>query len=155
MENKKPLMRHKAIIPLSREHHHTLLLCWKIRKGFSKGVAPERMKRYTDWFFESHILPHFKIEEAYLFPILGSEDEMVKRALAEHRRLERLFQDDRDLVKSLNHIEDELEKHVRFEERELFTKIQEQATPEQLALVEEHHGPEGKFQENTEDEFWK
>ena len=155
MEKKKPLKRHKAIIPLSREHHHTLLLCCKIRKGFSNGVEPERMKRYTDWFFESHILPHFKIEEAYLFPILGSEDEMVKRALAEHRRLERLFQDDRDLVKSLNHIEEELEKHVRFEERELFTKIQEQATPEQLALVEEHHGPEGKFQENTEDEFWK
>lgn len=155
MEKKKPLKRHKAIIPLSREHHHTLLLCWKIRKGFSKEVAPERMKRYADWFFENHILPHFRIEEAYLFPILGNENEMVKRALAEHRRLERLFRDDKEIVRSLSLIEEELEKHVRFEERELFMKIQEQATPEQLALVEEHHGIEGKFQENTEDEFWK
>lgn len=155
MEKKKPLKRHKAIIPLSREHHHTLLLCWKIRKGFSKDVSPERMKGYSDWFFENHVLPHFKIEETYLFPILGNDDEMVRRALAEHRRLERLFREKKELVKALNHIEEELEKHVRFEERELFMKIQEVATPEQLALVEEHHGPEEKFQDNTEDEFWK
>src|SRR5690606_2395597 len=110
MEKKKPLKRHKAIIPLSREHHHTLLLCWKIRKGFSKGVAPERMKRYADWFFEAHVLPHFRIEEEYLFPVLGNEDEMVKRALAEHRRLERLFREEKEIVKALNHIEEELER---------------------------------------------
>lgn len=153
MEKKKPLKRHKAIIPLSREHHHTLLLCWKIRKGISKDVAIDRIKRYSDWFFESHILPHFKIEETYLFPIMGKDNEMVKKALAEHRRLERLFREENDIQRSLSLIEEELEKHVRFEERELFMKIQEVATPEQLALVEEHHGPE-KFQENTEDEFW-
>lgn len=150
---RKPLKRHKSIQPLSREHHHTLLLCWKIRKGFSKGVAPERMKRYSDWFFEHHVLPHFKIEETYLFPVLGKEHEMVKKALAEHRRLERLFREEKDIEKSLSLIEEEMEKHVRYEERELFKEIQAQATEEQLAIVEENHKEE-KFQDNTEDEFW-
>lgn len=153
MEARKPLKRHKSIQPLSRDHHHTLLLCWKIRKGFTKGVALERMKKYSDWFFEAHVLPHFKIEETYLYPVLGKEHEMVKRGLADHRRLERLFREDKELEKSLSLIEEEMERHVRFEERELFPKIQEQATEEQLALVEEHHKDE-KFQDNEEDTFW-
>ena len=35
----KPQKRHKALQPLSREHHHGLLLSWKIRTGFSKDIA--------------------------------------------------------------------------------------------------------------------
>ncbi|WP_029035657.1 hemerythrin domain-containing protein [Salinimicrobium terrae] len=151
---KKPIKRDKNIQPLSRDHHHTLLLCWKIRKGFSKGVAPNRMKTYSDWFFESHVLPHFKIEEKYLFPVLGEDHDMIKRALAEHRRLERLFKDEKDIVRSLSLIEEELELHVRYEERELFNEIQKQARPEQLEVILEVHKDE-RFQENTSDEFWK
>ena len=154
MEKKKPIKRDKNIQPLSRDHHHTLLLCWKIRKGFSKGVSPERMKIYSDWFFDSHVLPHFKIEEEYLFPVLGANHEMVKRALAEHRRLERLFRDDKEITRSLSLIEEELEGHVRYEERELFNEIQKQASEEQLKVITEVHKDE-RFQENTEDEFWK
>ena len=78
---------------------------------------------------------------------------MVKRALAEHQRLKRLFGDKTEIEKSLSLIEEELEAHVRFEERILFNKIQQEATKEQLALISEKHTG-GKFQENTEDEFW-
>lgn len=112
------------------------------------------MKTYTDWFFDSHVLPHFKIEEKFLFPVLGQEHEMVKRALAEHRRLERLFRDDKEITRSLSLIEEELELHVRYEERELFNEIQKQATQEQLEVITEVHKDE-RFQENTVDEFWK
>lgn len=150
---KKPIKRDPNLQPLSRDHHHTLLLCWKIRKGFSKNVAPERIKAYSDWFFEAHILPHFKIEEKYLFPVLGKEDAMVKRALAEHRRLKRLFREEKEVEKALNHIEEELDQHVRFEERELFGRIQAAATHEQLALIKQHH-KDDKFRENATDEFW-
>lgn len=151
---RKPIKRDKSIQPLSRDHHHTLLLCWKIRKGFSNGIATERIKKYADWFFENHVLPHFKIEEAYLFPILGKENEMVKKALADHRRLKRLFKNDNKVERSLSLIEEELERHVRYEERELFNEIQKSASKEQLAIIAEIH-TDGKFQENTEDEFWK
>lgn len=153
MEN-KPIKRDKNIQPLSRDHHHTLLLCWKIRQGFAKGIDPDRMKTYTDWFFESHVLPHFKIEEEYLFPILGKEDALVKKALAEHRRLEKLFKDEEDVENSLHLIEEELNLHVRFEERELFNRIQEVATEKQLELIKQHHKDE-KFQDNSSDQFWK
>ncbi len=90
---KKPIKRDKNIQPLSRDHHHTLLLCWQIRKGYSKEVSPERIKSYTDWFFENHVLPHFEIEEKYLFPVRGENKDLGKKALAEHWRLKRLFRD--------------------------------------------------------------
>lgn len=149
-----PIKRDKAIQPFSREHHHNLLLCWKIRTGISKGVAASRMKKYTDWFFEEHILPHFKLEEKYLFPVLGKEHKLVKKALAEHRRLARLFNEKKAVGKSLSLIEEELDAHVRFEERVLFNEIQQAATDDQLKTIKEEH-TDVKFEENTEDEFWK
>ena len=152
--NSKPLKRHKALQPLSREHHHGLLLSWKIRSGFSKNIETERIKIYADWFFENHLVPHFDLEEAHLFPILEEDNELIKRALAEHRRLKRLFTDAKDPLKSLHKIEEELEQHIRFEERILFPEIQKAATEAELALIEEIHHEEG-FEDKLDDEFWR
>lgn len=154
MKNKKPIKRDKAIQAFSREHHHSLLLSWKIRTGISKGISSARIKRYADWFFAEHIQPHFELEEKYLFPILGTEHKLVKKALAEHRRLTRLFKRKKEIDRSLSLIEEELESHVRFEERVLFNEIQQIATLEELQTAQKMHRDE-KFVENTEDEFWK
>ena len=150
----KPIKRNKLLQPLSREHHHSLLLSWKIRTGFKKNIEPERIKKYADWFFHHHVRPHFEIEEKYIFPILGMDQELVKQAMAEHRRLIRLFSDNDEIEKSLSLLEEELERHIRFEERVLFNEIQQIATDEQLEVFDQHHN-EQSFQENTEDEFWK
>ena len=148
------MKRNDFLQPLSREHHQSLLLSWKIRTGLNKNVGTARIKKYADWFFKEHIQPHFKIEEKYIFPVLGDTHELVKRALAEHRRLTRLFEEKDGSDKTLGLIEQALESHIRFEERVLFNKIQDVATPKQLALIAKHHA-ETKFQENTEDEFWR
>lgn len=154
MEKEKPIKRHTALQPLSREHHHTLLLCWKIRQGFSKGVETHRIKRYADWFFENHIQPHFRDEEEHIFPILGNENPLVKKAIGEHRKLSRLFRDNEETEKSLSLIEEMLDSHIRFEERVLFNEIQQIARQEQLDLITSLHD-ENKFVDNTEDEFWR
>lgn len=154
MKKQAPLKRDKALQPVSHDHHHGLLLCWKIRTGISKNVAPQRMKIYTDWFFKTHLIPHFELEESLLFPILGTNHALIKKALAEHRRLKRLFEAESDLIKNLSLIEEELEQHIRFEERILFGEIQKLASTEELELVEQTHTKE-KFLDNTQDEFWK
>jgi iron-sulfur cluster repair protein YtfE (RIC family) len=154
MEKRDPIKRHKSIQPLSRAHHHGLLLCWKIRQGFQKKVATERIKSYADWFWKDHLIGHFKEEETYLFPILGKEHEWVKKALADHRRIKRLFKDKNDPVKSLNKIEEELESHIRFEERVLFNEIQAAANEEQLRELNEHLNQDTYF-EKWEDKFWE
>jgi len=150
----KPIKRHEAIQPLSREHHQGLLLCWKIRKGFEKEVAPKRMKNYTDWFWENQLQEHFKIEEKYVFPILGTKNLLVQQALEEHEHLAALFRQDTEIPFALEMIKNDLEGHIRFEERLLFNKIQEEASVEELQHIQQHHEKEiscGVW----EDEFWK
>jgi len=153
MEKPKPLKRHKSIVPLSKDHHQALLLCWKIRTGFKKKIAPQRIKSYSNWFWINHIQPHFNIEEKYVFPVLGNEHDLIKRALAEHRSLKELFESETDINKNLSLIEEELENHVRFEERILFGEIQKVATDEELKNIEKYH--QDNFCDDWEDEFWK
>lgn len=149
----KPIKRHTAIQPFSRDHHFGLLFSWKIRKGFSKNIPLERMTRFADWFYKHEIKPHFDDEEKYLFPVLEEGHEMVERALKEHRRIVRLFKDKKDPERSLHRLEEELPAHIRFEERVLFNEIQKIATPEQLAKIEEiHQEPEERSE--YDDEFW-
>lgn len=139
MDRPPPLKRLKALIPLSHDHHHGLWLSLKIRTGFKKGVTPSRIKKYTDWFFEKHLLPHFELEERHVFPILGDKNELVKRALSEHRKLCRLFHTQQEVERNLVLIEENLESHIRFEERILFNEVQKVATQEELERVATTH----------------
>lgn len=154
MEKKKPIKRHEALKTLSREHHHGLLLCWKIRQGIKFEVEPERMKRYTDWFKAKYLYPHFEAEEEHVFPVLGFEDPLVKKALAEHRRLKRLFNQNSEIFKALCLIEEELDKHIRFEERVLFNEVQQLATSKQFEEIEAKHHGIAFSDDEWEDHFW-
>lgn len=153
MNNQEPIKRHDALRVFSVEHHYALLLCWKIKTGFAKNVSPERIKAYTDWFYKNHLIPHFVLEEKYIFPILPPKNELVKQALEEHKQLKKLFTAKTNIEKSLKQIQKELDKHVRFEERILFKEIEAVATAEELEKIKEIHGEE-KFKENKEDVFW-
>ena len=154
MESKKPIKRHKALKPLSREHHHGLLLCWKIRQGLKLEVEPQRMKNYTDWFKLQYLYPHFEAEEEFVFPVLGAENQLVKKALSEHRRLKRLFNKKTEIFKALNLIEEELDEHIRYEERVLFNEIQQIASPEQFQEIEEKHHAIAFSDDEWDDHFW-
>ena len=147
-----PIKRHKSLQPVRREHHHGLLLSWKIREGFKRHVAVGRIKKYTDWFWEEHLNAHFEFEEKYLFPVLGKDHILIKRALREHRRLKRLFNATDNIERNLSLIEDELASHIRFEERELFQELQAVASTEILKDIEEAHSK--NIIEEWTDEFW-
>jgi iron-sulfur cluster repair protein YtfE (RIC family) len=149
----EPIKRHLSLQPLSRDHHFGLLMCFKIREGFRRNVEPERIKRYADWFWQHHLVPHFITEEKYVFPILGNEHPLVNQALAEHRHLQQLFERKEDVSDTMSQIEEALEAHIRFEERVLFNEIQKIATPDQLAECARYH--HGAFEgEPWPDEFW-
>lgn len=148
------IKRHQALVEYSKDHHQALLLCWKIQVGFSKGVAAERIKAYSDWFYENHILDHFQKEEKYMFPVLGNEHKLIVRALEEHKILLALFTDTTQIEDSLKQIQTLLKSHIRFEEQILFNEIQSAATQEELEIIERFHRDE-KFVENLSDVFWK
>ncbi len=131
-----PLIRHESLKPLTRDHHHGLLLCWKIREGRKNKVPSERIKAYTDHFYSTQLAPHFKFEEEEVFPLLCEEHPMRRQALNDHRRLASLFAEQDNIEHSLKTIEKELEEHIRFEERVLFHEIQEKNSDEDLKRID-------------------
>ena len=88
----QPIKRHEALQPWSREHHQGLLLSWKIKKGFALNLDPKRIKDYCDWFWKTHLIPHFETEEKYIFPILGEENHLIEQALDDHGQLKAMFE---------------------------------------------------------------
>lgn len=153
---KHPLKRHKALKPLSRDHHESLLLCWKIREGKKKEIDPERIKAYTDFYFNSQLRPHFQFEEEEIFSLLGKDHPLVKKAETDHLRLQQLFKVEINIEKALTDIEKELEKHIRFEERVLFNEIQSEVSEEKLEVLknkeEEIKTPDPN---SWNDKFWE
>ncbi len=87
----------------------------------------------------THLLPHFSFEEEVVYPVLGLTDPLIEQALHAHQRIVALFQNLYEPARTLMHIVDELEAHIRFEEQVLFQHIQEVATPTQLARIERVH----------------
>src|SRR6478735_3174460 len=79
---KQPLKRNKYIIQLSKDHHFTLLFCWKIRAGLKLNVETGRIKNYVQYFWQTHMQPHFNEEETILF--VSVKDAFVKKAINEH-----------------------------------------------------------------------
>ena len=151
---KKPQKRHKALQPLSRQHHFGLLFSWKLRKGFAKNIEISRLSDYSKWFFENEIKPHFEAEEKHVFKILDASNNLIIQALNEHREIERLFNDTENPSESLPLLESLLENHIRFEERVLFNEIQKVATEVELKKIEELHD-NLPANNDYQDPFWE
>lgn len=119
-----------------QRHHKTLFFCWNIRAGIDKGVDIQRMIDYVNWYGENILFKKMEIEEKYLFTLLDEGHYLIKRALKEHRRIKRLFKiDHKNPMKSLIYIEEELDLHIRFEERQMFPEFQKNATQKKLKII--------------------
>ncbi|MDN3670693.1 hemerythrin domain-containing protein [Echinicola jeungdonensis] len=154
----KPLKRHEALQPLSRDHHQGLLLGWRIRQGIKKKVDQNRIFEYFRYFWKEHLEPHFQLEEAYIFNLLDPRDEMRIKAEDQHRELreiEMLLEKkgvERDL---LDLFADKLEAHIRYEERELFQYMQKVLGQNELAtLNEKMEKVHSEKSECWNDPFW-
>lgn len=153
-----PISRHEALQPISREHHFGLLLCWKIRTGLEKNIDTGRISDYVKFAFQTSLQPHFRLEEDVVFTVLDEQDPLVLGALEQHRKLTQLITDKEPSTSVLEEIQTLLNEHIRFEERVLFQKIQDQATAEEFnAIVEAHSTHEERLDTDSvwKDEFWK
>jgi iron-sulfur cluster repair protein YtfE (RIC family) len=134
-----PIKRHTAIQPLSRDHHHGLILAQLIKKGAPayKGLPTEinEKKDYVISFYNSKLKKHFKKEEEILFPPVKNKspevDMLIDEIVSEHRKMEKLVnevQKTTDLENILDKLGWLLEKHIRKEERVLFPAIEKSLT---------------------------
>ena len=153
---KKPIKRNENIVKLSREHHTTLLFCWKIRNGLKNGAEPGRIIKYVHYFREEHMLPHFKQEEELLFAPV--KDNQVQKALDEHKdilnQIDLLEEDETNTATSLLTLADTVDNHVRYEERELFPHLEEVLTTDQLLKIGQIMNEDEDHADDYPDEFW-
>ena len=156
---KTPVKRDENIKRLSREHHFSLLFCWKIRQGLKMNVATERIWKYVQYFWQQHLQPHFREEEKIFFAPI--KDRLVQRAINEHKYIKQQIEDMANYSgnnerKSLAKIADMVNEHVRYEERDLFPHLQRKLSKEQSEnigeQIEKHHP--SSLQDQYEDQFW-
>lgn len=159
MKNKAPIKRHPAIVSFSKDHHFGLLLVWKIRQGLNNDVNPERISNYIRHFFMEDLEKHSKEEEQLLFSKLPINDVLRKQAEGDHRAIYKLvaaIEKKKDDAVLLNQLVDKLEKHIRFEERELFNHLQNNIATDDLVLIGKRISNSSKtIDENWEDVFWE
>jgi hypothetical protein len=154
-----PIKRHQAIVSFSKEHHFVLLLVWKIRRGLAKAVQPERISRYLLHFFDQELETHLADEEADLFRHLPADNPLRKQAENDHAYLRKLvaaIRNNPEIPELLDTFANSVEKHVRFEERELLNILQEFMSEAELEAVAGRSTPDSKlFDELWEDHFWE
>lgn len=137
----KPLKRHPELIPLSREHHFGLLFGWKIKQGLALEADTRIIREYVQYFWNNHLAAHFEKEEIIIRELLPAIDTQSNRVLVEHdfiRSLINTLAINREKPEYLlQTLQQFLNEHIRFEEREFFPYLESVATPDQFALIGE------------------
>lgn len=115
------MKRCPTLIPLSREHHGSLVLAKHISLAGDDASRSGFMTRVRDEDGPA-LLAHFAEEERLLLPVLGqAEPALAERLRAEHRALraliERIGAGD---ATALVPFAEDLTRHIRFEEREIY-----------------------------------
>lgn len=155
---KRPIRRSQNLMPLSREHHYSLLFCWKLRRGVQTGAEKKRMSDYVAYFGRLFLLPHFEEEENVLFILV--KDAQTERAIQEHVQIKALVNSvlsSADTIEYLvfEQLANAVDAHVRYEERILFPHIEECLSEEQLQKTGEQLSRTPVLKDDYEDSFWK
>ncbi|MGA7396843.1 MAG: hemerythrin domain-containing protein [Solirubrobacterales bacterium] len=132
------MKRSEALTELSHDHHQALFVAKLIKDSETEAEAGTA---FTDYWTKLGAR-HFQIEEEVLLPGSGlpgpSNDADVARLLGEHleirRGARRVLKSEASLseIKELGAL---LYSHVRFEERELFPRIENELNPTELASL--------------------
>ena len=136
------MLRDKNLIPLSRQHQHVLALCVRIDRASPIGDADlAAWQAEVAQLFQSEIRFHFAAEELVLFPAARKFPELiplVEELLSDHAALRESFA--RAETRAMSATElcafgQRMSAHIRKEERQLFERMQELMSREELALL--------------------
>jgi iron-sulfur cluster repair protein YtfE (RIC family) len=134
------LKRSKELQPLSRQHHNGLLFCLLLQKGIKKQTDLEVMQEFIQSFWYKDLQHHFELEENYLSPLkkqFYQLEEGLNRMVSEHYTIKNIINEISINITyaSVDELRSNLEKHIRFEERELFALIEEAITQQQKIAI--------------------
>ena len=130
------MKRDSRLHGLSSDHHHALVLVWRIRHEMRDPAATRDMLARTHAAFRQKLLPHFVIEEEVLLPALrdAGGEQLAERTMREHAAIRAALEriDPADPAPGLLAFAALLHDHVRFEESDLFTECEQRLPPDVL-----------------------
>jgi hypothetical protein len=122
------MKRHPALVPLSRDHHHALVIAQRLRRATAETATEIAGAFLSHWNAEEKL--HFRLEEELLLPAYAAHGDpdhpAITRMLLDHMLIRR------DAVRlagmpSLELLHDlgaRLADHVQLEEHEVFPLIE-------------------------------
>lgn len=133
------MIRHRSLVPLSHDHHLGLVAAQRLKRG-DPAYRDMTIEASIDELWRTELAEHFEQEETYLFSLelSGACRAMVDRALDEHARMRALIANvarGERVDETARELGALLEKHIRFEERELFEALQEEVGEERMEEV--------------------
>ena len=136
------MLRNKSLIPLSHQHRRALALCVRIDRAQPVHDSDlQAWQEEIEQHFEQEIKIHFTAEESTLFPAAGRFPELValvEELTAEHTSLRELFRQAESRCLSTGNLiafAQQLSTHIRREERQLFERLQQLMSAEELATL--------------------
>lgn len=135
------MKRSAALAPLSRDHHHALVIASALSRA-DRTTAASAAMLFAD-FILGHEARHFALEETLLLPALPAGEHartLTERVLADHRYLRDAAQQIRlasapATPDQLRSVGARLRGHVQLEERELFPYLEQSLEPAALGRI--------------------
>jgi hemerythrin-like domain-containing protein len=136
------MLRDRNLIPLSHQHQRALALCVRIDRASPIGEADRAAwQAEIAQHFQTEIRIHFAAEENVLFPAARKFPALcplVEELLLEHFMLRESFAKAEAHAMSTTDVAafaQQMSVHIRKEERQLFERLQELMSHEELELV--------------------
>lgn len=135
-----PVKRSEQLQPLSRQHHNGLLFCLLLQKGIKRQAELAAMQEFIQWFWYKDLQHHFELEEVHLVPLQKQYHQLkepLERMVLEHYQLKNIINENALNItyETVQQLRDSLERHIRYEERELFPLIEETISEQQRLAI--------------------
>jgi len=151
-----PIKRNENLAIFSREHHHGLVFCSRLKKADLS--CDSVIKLFVKDFWENYLEEHFNNEEQLFLPLLDDTD-ISTQFLDEHKQIrqliDRLSISDHDIQNISLELSKQINDHIRFEERVLFPWLERVYSVEELDNIGDLLGKIEKSAHNFIPEFWK
>ena len=137
------MLRNRNLFPLSHQHQHGLALCVRVRRGLAEQNTPEQtlagFRRELRDFYAIEGGAHFTAEEDLIFPAADRFAELrplTARLRGEHADLRDRFANSESAGREeMLATAELLTQHIRSEENELFERMQQLMSADELAAI--------------------
>jgi hemerythrin-like domain-containing protein len=156
------MKRNENLKTLSWEHHDGLVVSFRLQQGLKKNANTTEMVEYILHTWKNILEHHFWLEEqSFVQTLIKSKEasNLISQMINDHEQfkilISRLKEDDKN-KKIIEEFANLLNKHIRFEERQLFPLIEKELGSNKLdevgKFLKQHHNPSCEVWQN---QFWK